>query len=91
VSETHVLPQKVTLPMAEAFLALARDGAAPAAIDARAVQDLPAAFVLVLTALIRAKAETGERVTVIAPSAAFVDAFSDLGFFQDLMKMEFCQ
>lgn len=89
---THVLPARITLPQAEALLDELRGGVVPV-IDARAVEEIPAAYVLVLTALIRAHAGEGggEKIRVIAPSPAFVDAFSDLGLFQDLMKMEFCQ
>lgn len=89
---THVLGARVTLPQAEAFLEELRGGMIPV-IDARAVEEIPAAYVLVLTALIRAHAAEGggDKIRVLAPSPAFVDAFSDLGLFQDLMKMEFCQ
>lgn len=89
MSDPHVLPARAGLAGAEAFLALVRDGAPVPALDARAVEEISAAWVLALVALARARGEGAERVAVIAPSPAFVDAFSDLGFFQDLMRMEF--
>jgi hypothetical protein len=85
-----VLPARAGLPEAEAFLAGLRAGDADPVIDARAVEDISAAWVLVLAALVRARGEA-RRIAVIVPSSAFVDAFSDLGLFQDLMKMEFRQ
>ena len=36
----------------------------------------------------RARADAGSPAVVTSPSPAFVDAFSDLGLFGDLMKME---
>lgn len=91
MTPTHVLPARVTLADAEALLAEIQAGGARPVLEAGAVEELPAAYVLVLTSLLRAEAERGAKVAVIAPSAAFVDAFADLGLFQDLMKMEFCQ
>lgn len=86
-----VLPARVTQPMAESFLAAAREGGALPVIDARGVEHLSTAYALVLVSLARARAAEGRRLAILAPSAAFVDAFADLGLFQDLMKMEFCQ
>jgi anti-anti-sigma regulatory factor len=85
-----VLPARAGLPEAEAFLAGLRDAGAVPVIDARGVEDISSAWVLALAALVRAQGEA-QRIAVIAPSPAFVDAFSDLGLFQDLMKMEFRQ
>lgn len=86
-----VLPARVTQPMAESFLASVRAGGALPVIDARGVEHLSTAYALVLVSLARARAADGRRLAILAPSAAFVDAFADLGLFQDLMKMEFCQ
>lgn len=91
MTPTHTLPPRPTLPAAEAFLAEMRETSAAPVIDASTVEDLPTAFVLALTAVGRALGEHGDKISVIRPSAGFVDAFSDLGLFQDLMKMEFCQ
>lgn len=90
---THTLVGRLTLPQAEGFLVEVSDPekACDIVIDARGVDELPAAMVVVLTSLARMREETGNKLKVLSPSAAFVDAFSDLGLFQDLMKMEFSQ
>jgi hypothetical protein len=94
MTPTHSLPARPGLAEAEALLEELRAPdalAAPIVIDAAAVEELPAACALVLASLVRARPGDAPRVGVIAPSPAFVDAFSDLGLFQDLMKMEFAQ
>ena len=77
----------------DAEAVLARLRAAPAdaefVVDASAVEQLTTPLVLALVAAARARAEGGAPLAVARPSPAFVDAFSDLGLFQDLMKMEF--
>lgn len=92
MTPTHTVPARPGLPDARALLAeLAADTAlsAPICFDARAVEELSTAYALVLASLVRARPEEAPKVGLIGPSAAFVDAFSDLGLFQDLMKMEF--
>ncbi len=60
-------------------------------VDASEVEKMSAACVLtVLSAIKEAESKSG-KVSIIKPAPAFVEAFSDLGFFQDLMKMEFRQ
>lgn len=46
-------------------------------------------YVLALAAASRARAAAGVQAAIANPAPAIVDAFSDLGLFQDLMKMEF--
>ena len=62
---------------------------APLVLDAAAVETTGTPYVLALAALARSRAEAGAPAVLANPSAAGVDAFSDLGLFQDLMKMEF--
>lgn len=85
------LPERLRLEETEALLdhLRAAPAEAPLALDARAVSALSTPAVLALAAAARARAEAGVPLAVENPSAAFVDAFSDLGLFQDLMKMEF--
>ncbi|SET43408.1 STAS domain-containing protein [Oceanicella actignis] len=87
------LPPKSRLPEAEELLAQLRPRAADPelAIDASAVEEIAASSVVVLVAAIREREKAGLTTAVAQPSPAFVDAFSDLGFFQDLMKLEFRQ
>lgn len=87
MSEILVLPARAGLAEAEACLARLREAGAPV-LDARGVEEISAALVLVLAAHAR-HAPEGGRLAVIAPSPGFVDAFADLGLFQDLMRMEF--
>lgn len=58
-------------------------------IDAGAVERISTAGVLVLIGFLNARPDVTPPATVLNPSGAFVDAFSDLGLFQDLMRMEF--
>lgn len=88
--DLYVLPEKANIDAAQAVLAEAaveREG--QLTIDASSVESIDGCVVLALAAIADAHAECEKRVAVKEPSAAFVDAFSDLGLFQDLMKMEF--
>ncbi|MEM9726091.1 MAG: STAS domain-containing protein [Pseudomonadota bacterium] len=88
--EAYVLPEKATIEAAQAVLAEAaseREGSMT--LDASHVESIDGCVVLTLAAIAFAAAENDRRVALKEPSAAFVDAFSDLGLFQDLMKMEF--
>ena len=87
-----LLPPDCGLKETEEFLD-ALQNADPKAIcvDASEVEKMSAACVLtVISAIKEADAQSG-KIAVIKPAPAFVEAFSDLGFFQDLMKMEFRQ
>ena len=87
----YPLPARLRVAETEALLAWlrARPEGAPVAFDAAAVESLSTPSVLVLAAAARACAAAGRPAAVERPAPAFVDAFSDLGLFQDLMKMEF--
>ena len=56
--------------------------------DASEVDNISTPYVLAIVGAARARAEAGSPAAVRSPSPAFVDAFSDLGLFGDLMKME---
>ncbi len=58
-------------------------------IDASSVERLSAAAVMVLMSFLNARAEMQPPAAVLNPSGAFVDAFSELGLFGSLMRMEF--
>ena len=60
-------------------------------IDAGAVGRMSAATIVVLVSLAEAAAATGGAVIIRAPTNAFTDAFTDLGLFESLMKMEFAE
>lgn len=61
---------------------------APLTLDASEVDNVSTPYILAIVAAARARAAAGEPAVVASPSPAFVDAFSDLGLFGDLMKME---
>ncbi|MEO1512889.1 MAG: hypothetical protein AAFU70_12520, partial [Planctomycetota bacterium] len=67
--------------------------AAPADVqivfDAQGVETTATPYVLAIAAAARARAADGAPAAIANPAPAIVDAFSDLGLFQDLMKMEF--
>ncbi|WP_339947019.1 STAS domain-containing protein [uncultured Albimonas sp.] len=60
----------------------------PLTLDASEVDNLSTPYVLAIVAAARTRADAGSPAVVTSPSPAFVDAFSDLGLFGDLMKME---
>jgi len=64
-------------------------GAQPVVLDAAAVEGMSTPFVLTLVSAIRSRGDDDARIQVENPSPPFLDAFSDLGLFGDLMKMEF--
>jgi hypothetical protein len=88
-----VLPRQARLPQAEDIIEqlLAAIDADDFVIDAREVEDITAPVVTALISAMNSRADRTPPVAVLAPTPAFVDAFSDLGLFQDLMKMEFRQ
>lgn len=88
--DIYVIPEKATVDAAQAILAEAamdRDG--QLTLDASGVESIDGCVVLTVAALADSVADSERKLAVKEPSAAFVDAFSDLGLFQDLMKMEF--
>lgn len=68
---------------------LARQDAAEVVLDAEGVERMSTAAVLVLVSFLNARAERTPPAAVVNPSGVFVDAFSDLGLFAALMRMEF--
>lgn len=57
--------------------------------DASAVQRLSTAAVLVIASFLNAREAFTPPAAVKSPSGPFVDAFSELGLFGSLMRMEF--
>ena len=78
---------------AEKWLELARKSSKDQelVIDASDVTEMNSALLFAVASSARSFSEAGGKIAILTPSAAFVDAFSDLGLFQDLMKMEFRQ
>ncbi len=58
-------------------------------LDASPVEKMSTAAVLVLTSFVNARADLAPPAAVQNPSGPFVDAFSELGLFSSLMRMEF--
>ena len=58
-------------------------------LDAAAVEKISTAAVLVLVSFLNARADLTPPAAVLNASGAFVDAFSELGLFGSLMRMEF--
>ncbi|MHA3978172.1 hypothetical protein ACW9UR_10855 [Halovulum sp. GXIMD14794] len=79
------LPADVTLDAADALGAALRGGAGPFVIDASAVERIRTPAVLWLVSAVR----SGAGVAVTGASEPFIEAFGDLGFHADLMRMEF--
>ena len=88
--DLYLIPKKATVDAAHAILAEAAiDRGSQLTLDASEVESIDGCVVLTVAALADSVADGEQRLAVKEPSAAFVDAFSDLGLFQDLMKMEF--
>lgn len=64
---------------------------APLVFDASQVEQMSAACAMVVVSAVRHRGADDPKAAVIEPTSEFMDAFSDLGMFQDLMKMEFRQ
>ena len=60
-------------------------------LDAAAVETMSTPLTLLLVSTVRSREATGGKIAIRDASPAFTEAFSDLGFFQDMMKMEFRQ
>ncbi len=78
-------------PDAAAKLAKALREAGPARrviIDASAVEAVSTPFVLTMLSAMQSR-NGAPGLTLAQPSAAFMDAYTDLGLFGELMKMEF--
>lgn len=90
---TLSLPAKLRLVEAEELLDALRAVPADAilVLDAGEVEDIATPGVLAIVSAIRTRGDDSPATAVERPTPAFVDAFSDLGLFQDLMKMEFRQ
>jgi hypothetical protein len=64
-------------------------GGKPVVLRADAVETMSTPYVLTLVSAVRSRDEDATAIQVENPSPPFMDAFSDLGLFGDLMKMEF--
>lgn len=65
------------------------DHSAPLKVDAADVATMSTPYVLTLISAINSRPADAPRIVVSQPTPPFLDAFSDLGLFSDLMKMEF--
>jgi len=87
-----LLPADCGLAETEVFLDSANEmDSDTIVIDASSVEKMSAACALAVVSVVRHAAAKPAKVAVISPAPAFVDAFSELGLFQDLMQMEFRQ
>lgn len=95
MTEEFRLPIRATVDTAHevhamALHALSQDGEpGRIALDASEVEAIDGPSVLIIANMAKTFAAKDARVSVKSPTPAFVDAFSDLGLFEDLMKMEF--
>lgn len=60
-------------------------------VDAEKISEMTTPFLIAVISATKTMAELGGKVAIQRPSPAFLDAFSDLGLFQEMMKMEFRQ
>lgn len=62
---------------------------ATAVIDASNVEQMSSACVLTIVAAIKQREGITPPAAVIQPAQPFIDAFQELGMFQNMMQMEF--
>lgn len=85
------LHEEAGLAEAEDFLATCIDLPIDRKIvfDASEVSTVSTAYVLTLTSAIKARAKSSPPLALKAPPQVLIDAFTDLGLFESMMKMEF--
>lgn len=85
------LPETANLEAATALAAelKAAGPSQPINIDVAAVKAMSTPVALTLVSAIRSRDEDAPAIKIENASSVFMDAFSDLGLFSDLMKMEF--
>ncbi|MEM0944819.1 MAG: hypothetical protein AAGI70_12835 [Pseudomonadota bacterium] len=83
-------PAAANLAAAEAVVEVARTAAEGAVIEVKAaeVETVSTTYILALLSAAAGAAAGKWRFVLASPSPALIDAFSDLGLFQDLAKME---
>ncbi len=95
MTDEYRLPIRATVDTAHeihtlAMNALAQEGeTGRLALDASEVETVDGPTVLILANMAKTFAARDAKISVKSPTSAFVDSFSDLGVFEDLMKMEF--
>ena len=95
MTEEFCLPQRASVDTAQDLLSLALNvqsaegDAAKITLDASEVESIDGPTTLILANIAKTFAARESKVSVKSPSKPFVDAFSDLGLYPDLMKMEF--
>ena len=86
------LPPDCGLAETEVFLDALNDADIQSiVIDASIVEKMSAPCALAVVSAVKHAEKSSAKIAVVKPAPPFVDAFSDLGLFQDLMKMEFRQ
>jgi anti-anti-sigma regulatory factor len=90
-AEPIPLPAELNFAAARALheTLLAERNATVVVLDAAQVERMSTAAVLVLASFLNARSDRVPPAAVLSPSGAFVDAFSELGLFAMLMRMEF--
>lgn len=85
------IPANASLEDAIKFVELAREIPIdqPLKLNAMAVESISTPFVISLVSAAETRAALKPPAIILNSTDAFVNAFSDLGLFQDLMKMEF--
>lgn len=86
-----VIPAKTRLPEAEALVETIRNlpDDTPLIFDCSQVEEIGTPYIIAMISALHLREGQTPPAKAINPPAQFIDAFSDLGLFQDLMKMEF--
>ncbi len=87
-----VLPPECGLKEVEIMLDSVSDNGSPSVdIDASGVERMSASCAMAVVSMVRHAEANSGKVAVIKPAPPFMDAFTELGLFQEVMKMEFRQ
>ena len=90
-NDVIMIPPKARLPEAEALIETIKAYPAekPIIYDCSKVEDISTPYIIGIIAGLQSREGSSPPAVAINPTEAFVDAFSDLGHFPELMKMEF--
>ncbi|MHA3915789.1 hypothetical protein [Halovulum sp. GXIMD14793] len=90
-STAYKIPPTPSLEDAQAFAATLKDGPAdqPVHLDASALEVMTTPFALAVLSAMESRTSLTPPAIVSGATDEFVAAFTDLGLFQEMMKMEF--
>lgn len=92
-TDAIVIPERATVESAQEMIATARsfDGSGTFLVDASNVSAIDGPAVLAIVSIVQSLNGKGATVAIKNPTSAFVDAFTDLGLYDEFTQMELQQ